>query len=262
MLQQDLAKATADLKKSVGLDGESILARIQLGMAYHRSKSPAEARSAFQAAEAAFPQSPDALNYHAEFLGAPAPAPAPTLANGRPRAALCRAAVPCRGGGVRPAFALTGLLRRAVGGGAVENGDLAGALAKFEKAVAVSGGSFALAHVNLGVLKLHSEQDLHGAMERCKKAVEVDPLCETAHVHMAHLYLQSQQLEEAVAAFDDATALLRVKTELEEAFTMREAAAAQLALISSNPKLYKPAIEQQRQQAAAMAMQMAQQQGR
>ena len=77
---------------------------------------------------------------------------------------------------------------------------------------------------------------------------------------MAHLHLQANELREAVTAFDRALSLLRVKGELEEACTMREAAAAQLALLDENPKLYEPAIAHQRQQAAAMAMQMAQQQ--
>ena len=205
MLQQDLDKAVTDLKRSVQLDGGSILARIQLGMSHHRLKQIAEARAAFQEAEAAFPDSPDALNYHGEFL--------------------------------------------------VESGDLTGALAKFTKAIDVSNGTFALAHVNLGVLKLHGEQDLHGAIDRCKKAIEVDPLCETAHVHMAHLQLQNNDLRAAVAAFDDALALLRVRNELEEACTMREVAAAQLSLITENPSLYQPALENQRQQAMMMAMQ-------
>ena len=119
MLQQDLAKAIADLKRSVQLDGASILARIQLGMAHHRLKQVAEARAVFQQAEKDFPTSPDALNYHGEFL--------------------------------------------------VESGDLAGAASKFNKALEVSNGSYALAHVNLGVLKLHAEQDLKGAIERCKQ---------------------------------------------------------------------------------------------
>lgn len=211
LLQQDLAKAVDDLKRSVQLDGGSILARIQLGMAHHRSTQMSEARSAFQSAEQAFPESPDALNYHGEFL--------------------------------------------------VESGDLQGATAKFEQAISVSKGSFALAHVNLGVLALHVDQDLPAAIERCKKAIAVDPLCETAHVHMAHLHLQANELEKAVSAFDEATSMLRVKQELEEAFTMREAAAAQLSLLADQPKLYQPAIEVQRQQAAMMAAQM-QQQGR
>ena len=128
-------------------------------------------------------------------------------------------------------------------------------LGKFTKAIDVSNGTFALAHVNLGVLKLHGEQDLHGAIDRCKKAIEVDPLCETAHVHMAHLQLQNNDLRAAVAAFDDALALLRVRNELEEACTMREVAAAQLSLITENPSLYQPALENQRQQAMMMAMQ-------
>ena len=107
MLQQDLQKALIDLKKSVKLDEGSILSRLQLGMAHHRLKQLAEARAVFQEAEAKFPKSPDALNYHGEFL--------------------------------------------------VETGDLAGATQKFRKALEVSNGSFAIAHVNLGVLKLHPE---------------------------------------------------------------------------------------------------------
>ena len=157
----------------------------------------------FQEAEAAFPASPDALNYHGEFL--------------------------------------------------VESGDLAAASSKFEKALDVSDGGFALAHVNLGVLKLHGEQDLQGAIDRCAKAVQVDPLCETAHVHMAHLMLQKNDLEGAVGAFDDAVALLRVKQELEETFSMREAAAAQLALLAQQPAVYEPAMARQREKAMAMA---------
>ena len=39
----------------------------------------------------------------------------------------------------------------------------------------------------------------------------MDPLCETAHVHMAHLCLQKYDLEGALAAYDSAVALLRMK---------------------------------------------------
>ena len=73
--------------------------------------------------------------------------------------------------------------------------------------------------------------------------------------------MQANDLEKAVRYFDEAMGLLRVKQELEEACTMREAAAAQLALLEENPSLYKPAIEQQRAQAAAIAQQMQQQGG-
>ena len=210
MLQQDLKKAVADLKKSVQLDGGSILARIQLGMAHHRLQQEPEARAVFQEAEAAFPSSPDALNYHGEFM--------------------------------------------------VEKGDLDGARKKFEQAIKVSGGVFALGHVNLGVLKLHGSADLHGAIEACQLAIQADPLCETAHVHMAHLQLQNSDLRAAVSAFDDAVALLRVKQELEETYAMREAAAAQLSLLNENPTVYGPAMQKQREAAAMAAQQMAAQQ--
>ena len=105
----------------------------------------------------------------------------------------------------------------------------------------MSGNRFALAYVNLGVLRLHANQDLAGAVERCKKAIEVDKLCETAHVHMAHLCLQQFDLEGAVKAYDDAVALLRMKQELVDCYSMRESAAAQLALLRAQPDVYGPA---------------------
>ena len=85
------------------------------------------------------------------------------------------------------------------------------------------------------------------------QAIKVDPLCETAHVHMAHLMLQNNDLSGAIGAFDDAVALLRVKQELDETFSMREAAVAQLTLLQSQPEIYEPAMARQRAQAAQMA---------
>ena len=206
MLQQDLQKAVTDLKKSVRLDNGSLLSRLQLGMAHHRLKQMAEARAVFQEAEARFADSPDAYNYHGEFL--------------------------------------------------VETGDLAGAADKFRKALEVSGGSFAISHVNLGVLELHQDggraPNLDGAIARFEQAIVADPLCETAHVHMAHLMLQQSEWEKAIRCFDDALALLRVKQEVEETYSMREAAAAQFALLSSAPEIYRPAMERQRMMMAGM----------
>ena len=41
--------------------------------------------------------------------------------------------------------------------------------------------------------------NLEGALAECRKAIEVDSLCETAHVHMAHLCLQKNDLESGAA---------------------------------------------------------------
>ena len=124
--------------------------------------------------------------------------------------------------------------------------DAEGAGAKFRAALELSGGSFALAHVNLGVLQVHAAQDAAGAMAHCEAAIAVDPLCETAHVHMAHLRLQSLDLKGAVAAYDKAVCLLRMKQELVDCYSMREAAAAQLVLLEAQPDIYGPAMEQHR----------------
>lgn len=132
----------------------------------------------------------------------------------------------------------------------VETGELEAARAKFELAISVSGGKFALAHVNQGVLMLHEQQDLEGAIALCRRAVEVDPLCETAHVHMAHLCLQKNDLESAVASYDLAVGLLRMKQELIDCFSMREAAAAQLVLLREQPEVFGPVMEENRKRAA------------
>jgi len=132
----------------------------------------------------------------------------------------------------------------------VETGELDAARGKFELAISVSGGKFALAHVNQGVLLLHEQQDLEGAIALCRRAVEVDPLCETAHVHMAHLCLQKNDLEAAVASYDLAVGLLRMKQELIDCFSMREAAAAQLALLRDQPEVFGPVMEENRKRAA------------
>jgi len=135
----------------------------------------------------------------------------------------------------------------------VETGELDAARRKFEAAISVSGGKFALAHVNQGVLLLHEQQDLEGAIALCRTAVQVDPLCETAHVHMAHLCLQKNDLEAAVASYDLAVGLLRMKQELIDCFSMREAAAAQLALLRQQPEVFGPVMEDNRKRAAAAA---------
>jgi len=135
----------------------------------------------------------------------------------------------------------------------VEAGELEKASASFRRAIEASNGEFALPHVNNGVIELHTKGDMEAAVAHCKKALEVDPLCETAHLHMAHLCLQQDKLQEAVEAYDKAIGMMRVKQELIECLSMREGAAAQLALLSEQREVYGPAIE--RQKARAMQMQ-------
>ena len=70
-----------------------------------------------------------------------------------------------------------------------------------------------------------------------------------AHVHMAHLCLQKNDLEAAVASYDRAVGLLRMKQELIDCFSMREAAAAQLALLREQPDIFGPVMEDNRKRA-------------
>jgi import receptor subunit TOM70 len=133
----------------------------------------------------------------------------------------------------------------------VEAQDYAAAKQKFSAALKASGDKYALAHVNMGVLQLHQSQDMEGGMRHCEKAIAVDPLCETAHVHLAHLKLQQFDLVGAVAAYDSAVALLRMKQELVDCYSMREATAAQLQLITAQPEIYEPLMAEHRKRAAA-----------
>ena len=229
MLLGNNTEAIGDLRKSVRLDGGSVLARIQLGMGLHRSQKQTEAQEVFTDAVTTFPDSPEALNYHGEML--------------------------------------------------VEMNKIDDARAQFEKAVAVSEGRcahrarleplerarrshadphptnprssrarrrYALAHVNLGVLQMHLDADADAALKSCLHAIAVDPLCETAHVHLAHLHLQRNDLEAAIAAYDRGIALLRVKQELVDCYSMREAAAAQHKLLTEQAAIYAPVMEENR----------------
>jgi len=134
-----------------------------------------------------------------------------------------------------------------------EAGQLDEAKAKFRAALALSSNGFALAHVNLGVLELTGAQNLDKALEHCAQAVAADALCETAHVHMAHLWLQKMDLKAAVESYDRAVALLRMKQELVDCFSMREATATQVKLLEAQPHIYGPAMQQHRERFAEMA---------
>ena len=137
----------------------------------------------------------------------------------------------------------------------MELNNLEGAKDKIEKAAELGGGKFALAHVNQAVLCMQSG-DMTGAMAQLQTAIKVDPLCETAHVHMSHLHIQNKDLAAAIKSYDAAINLLRVPQELTECYAMREAVAAQQSLLSSQPEIYEPVMEEIRQLQAQMQAQM------
>ena len=62
----------------------------------------------------------------------------------------------------------------------------------------------------------------------------------------AHLHLQRNDLEAAIAAYDRGIALLRVKQELVDCYSMREAAAAQHKLLTEQAAIYAPVMEENR----------------
>ena len=224
MLLGNNTEAIGDLRKSVRLDGGSVLARIQLGMGLHRSQKQTEAQEVFTDAVTTFPDSPEALNYHGEML--------------------------------------------------VEMNKIDDARAQFEKAVAVSEGRCArrarleprrasaqphatsCAPPTTAQVRARPRQPRRAADAPRRRrrrraqgrahAIAVDPLCETAHVHLAHLHLQRNDLEAAIAAYDRGIALLRVKQELVDCYSMREAAAAQHKLLTEQAAIYAPVMEENR----------------
>ena len=67
----------------------------------------------------------------------------------------------------------------------------------------------------------HEQRGAHAAgdAER-ERQPALEEAVRVAHVHLAHLHMQKNDLTAAVSTFDNALALLRVKSELEEACTL------------------------------------------
>jgi len=137
----------------------------------------------------------------------------------------------------------------------IELNRLGDAAPKIEKAIALSGGKFALAFVNQAVLKM-TQNDMPGAKALLRQAIEADPRCETAHVHLAHLHIQDKDLQAAIDSYDAAIQLLRVPQELMECCAMRESVYAQLTLLRTQGEIFEPVMEEVRQMQAQMQEQM------
>jgi len=133
----------------------------------------------------------------------------------------------------------------------LETSKLEEATRMLDRAVELGGANFAPGVVNQAVLKM-VQSDMPGAMEFLKKAIQMDPLCETAHVHLAHLYIQDKDLKSAVESYDKAIDLLRVPQELSDCIAMREAVSAQLSLLEGNKALFEPIFDNIRRQMQAM----------
>ncbi|KAI9098268.1 import receptor [Phlyctochytrium arcticum] len=110
------------------------------------------------------------------------------------------------------------------------------AIINFDKAIALMPAS-PLPHINKAILHLQSKQDTAKAESECRKAIEVDPMCDMAYAQLAQLLLHQGKFEESLSAYDKAAELARTEAELTNAIALREAAAAQWYVAKNYPEV-------------------------
>jgi import receptor subunit TOM70 len=81
--------------------------------------------------------------------------------------------------------------------------------------------------LNVAILNVQWKQESSLAETLCKKAIEVDPLCDIAYTQLAQLLCLSNRLEEAIEIYEKAIKIARTEAELVNVISMQEAALAQ-----------------------------------
>jgi import receptor subunit TOM70 len=81
------------------------------------------------------------------------------------------------------------------------------------------------------MLSLQWKQDSVKAEQLCRKAIEVDPLCDIAHTQLAQILCLSNRLEEAVQIYEEAIRIVRTEAEVMSVVSCQEAALAQMHVI-------------------------------
>jgi import receptor subunit TOM70 len=71
----------------------------------------------------------------------------------------------------------------------------------------------------------------------CRKAIEVDPLCDIAYTQLAQLLCLSNKLDEAVGVYDKAIGIARTEVELVNVLSCQEAALAQAYVVRTFPEV-------------------------
>ncbi|EGF82256.1 hypothetical protein BATDEDRAFT_19105 [Batrachochytrium dendrobatidis JAM81] len=100
------------------------------------------------------------------------------------------------------------------------------ALKAFNKSIEMDPTS-PLPYINKAILYLNWKQDLATAEAECRKALEVDPLCDIAYSQLAQLLCHQHKLDEAIQVYDKAITVTRTDIEVLNVVTYREAARAQ-----------------------------------
>ncbi|KAI9340794.1 hypothetical protein DFJ73DRAFT_844470 [Zopfochytrium polystomum] len=97
----------------------------------------------------------------------------------------------------------------------------ADALKSFDKAISMNPKS-PLPYINKAILYLQWQKDIDMAESLCRKAIEVDPLCDIAFIQLSQLLIQQNRLDEALACYDEAIGVTRTEPELMNAVSCRE----------------------------------------
>ncbi|KAJ3209921.1 TOM (translocase of outer membrane) complex component [Dinochytrium kinnereticum] len=79
------------------------------------------------------------------------------------------------------------------------------ALKNFDKSIEINPKS-PLPYINKSILFLQWKKDPKSAEELCRKALEIDPLCDIAYIQLAQLLIQQNDFSAAITCYDEAAA--------------------------------------------------------
>ena len=91
-----------------------------------------------------------------------------------------------------------------------------------------------LPYINKAILAIQWKQDAATAENLCRKAIEIDPLCDIAYSQLAQLLCLSNRLDEAIQVYDKAIAIARSEAEVMNVVSCQEAALAQMHVLKVN----------------------------
>ncbi|WWC72734.1 uncharacterized protein I206_106698 [Kwoniella pini CBS 10737] len=93
-----------------------------------------------------------------------------------------------------------------------------------------------LPFVNKALALFQWKQDIVGADNLCKEALEIDPECDVAVATLAQLSLQQGKIDEAIKWFEKSAQLARTEGELINAITYEHASKAQVHFLKNYPE--------------------------
>ena len=91
--------------------------------------------------------------------------------------------------------------------------------------------------LNLSLLKMTENNNVKGAEQHLKKALEIDPTFEAAHLQLANLMISCDRNDEAMKQFDSAIKHARSLQELTSVYSLKLASLVQLKCIERFPNL-------------------------